>query len=97
MGDDPIDPGTFDRALATEQIRRIILSYPELVDRGDLDGVGRLLDGVHFGSASGRNAPVIPLEQLTGGRASRLLSLVDRWITDVRAHATEPEPSDESQ
>jgi len=24
------------RALATEQLRRIILSYPELIDRGDL-------------------------------------------------------------
>jgi len=58
-------PDTFDRALATEQIRRIILSYPELVDRGDLAGVGRLLAGVRFGAASGRNAPVIPREQLT--------------------------------
>jgi hypothetical protein len=56
---------TFDRALATEQIRRIILSYPELIDRGDLAGVGRLLDGVRFGSATGRNAPVIPPDQLT--------------------------------
>jgi hypothetical protein len=25
-----------------------------------------------------------------------LLSLVDQWITDVRAHATETEPSGES-
>ena len=40
--------------------------------------------------------PNIPLDQLTGGRAGRLLSLVDQWITDVRAHATEPEPSGES-
>jgi hypothetical protein len=40
--------------------------------------------------------PNIPLDQLTGGRASRLLSLVDRWIADVRAYAAEPEPSDES-
>ena len=56
---------TFDRAWATEQIRRIILSYPELIDGGDLAGVGQLLAGVRFGSATGRNAPVIPLDQLT--------------------------------
>jgi hypothetical protein len=58
-------PDTFDRALATEQLRRIILSYPELIDRGDLAGVARLLAGVRFGAASGRNAPLIPLDQLT--------------------------------
>jgi len=40
--------------------------------------------------------PNIPLSQLTGGRAERLLSLVDRWIHDIRAHATEPEPDGES-
>lgn len=40
--------------------------------------------------------PNIPLSQLTGGRAEHLLSLVDRWIDDIRAHATEPEPADES-
>lgn len=35
--------------------------------------------------------PEIPLSELTGGRVERLLSLLDRWITDVRAHAAEPE------
>ena len=63
MGDER--PDVFDRALATEQVRRIILSYPELVDRGDLAGVGRLLAGARFGAAVGRNAPLIPLDQLT--------------------------------
>jgi 3-phenylpropionate/cinnamic acid dioxygenase small subunit len=50
----------FDRALATENIRRIILTYNELVDRGDLAGVGNLLDGVRIGGANGRMAPRIP-------------------------------------
>lgn len=40
--------------------------------------------------------PNIPLDELSGGRAERLLSLVDRWIDDIRAHAGEPEPADES-
>lgn len=40
--------------------------------------------------------PNILLSQLTGGRAERLLSLVDRWIDDIRIHATEPESDDES-
>ena len=44
----------FDRAEATEAIRRIVLSYPEASDTGDLPGVGRFMDGVrlgHFGLA----------------------------------------------
>ena len=31
--------------------------------------------------------PEIPLSELTAGRLNRLLALIDRWITDVRAHA----------
>jgi 3-phenylpropionate/cinnamic acid dioxygenase small subunit len=50
----------FDRALATENIRRIILTYNGLVDRGDFAGVGELLDGVRIGGASGRKAHRIP-------------------------------------
>lgn len=41
--------------------------------------------------------PNIPLTELTGGRAERLLSLTDRWIEEVRAHAGEPETADETQ
>jgi hypothetical protein len=40
--------------------------------------------------------PNIPLDELTGGRAEHLLSLVDRWIDDIRAHAGESEPDGES-
>src|SRR5215475_13656904 len=35
--------------------------------------------------------PNIPLDQLTNGRAERLLAIVDSWLRDVRAHAAEPE------
>lgn len=35
--------------------------------------------------------PEIPLRELTVGRLDGLLALIDRWITDVRAHAAEPE------
>jgi SnoaL-like domain len=36
----------FDRAKATQEVRRLILAYPWSVDRGDIDGVVRLLEGV---------------------------------------------------
>jgi len=41
--------------------------------------------------------PNIPLSELTSGRIRHLLSIVDRWIDDVRAHATEPENAHETQ
>jgi hypothetical protein len=34
--------------------------------------------------------PGIPLDDLTDGRAERLLRLVDRWIEQTRAHARRP-------
>jgi 3-phenylpropionate/cinnamic acid dioxygenase small subunit len=57
-------PPPFDRPLATEQIRRIILAYPERVDRGDFAGVGALLEGVRIGGALGRKAHRIPDEEM---------------------------------
>jgi hypothetical protein len=35
--------------------------------------------------------PEIPLSELTADGLDRLLTLIDRRITDVRAHAAEPE------
>jgi hypothetical protein len=35
--------------------------------------------------------PGIPLRELTSGRIDRLLSVLDRWVADVRAHADGPE------
>jgi len=43
------DALTFDRALATEEIRHVVLAYPEASDTGDLPGVGRFMGGVRFG------------------------------------------------
>src|SRR5262249_7434139 len=40
--------------------------------------------------------PNIPLGELSASRADRLLSIVDRWIEDIRAHTGEPEPTGES-
>jgi hypothetical protein len=39
--------------------------------------------------------PNIPLDQLTNGRADRLLSILERWLRDVRTHATDPATADE--
>ncbi len=38
----------------------------------------------------------IPLEELTSGRIEQLLTLVDCWIDDTRAHSAEPETDDEA-
>jgi len=35
--------------------------------------------------------PEIPLSELTADRLNRLLALIGRWVTEVRAHAAEPE------
>jgi hypothetical protein len=56
--------GTFNRAQSTEEIRRIILSYPDLVDRGDIAGVSRLLDGVRMCNANGILAPEVPESEI---------------------------------
>ena len=40
--------------------------------------------------------PEIPLSELTAGRLDRLLTLIGHWITDVRAHAAEPETTTET-
>ena len=39
----------FDRAAATEEIRHVVLAYPEASDTGDLPGVGAFMEGVRFG------------------------------------------------
>jgi hypothetical protein len=52
-----------DRALAIEEIRRILLTYPEKSDSGDLAGVGQFMDGVRFGRSD------VPVEELPVRRA----------------------------
>jgi hypothetical protein len=53
-----------DRAKATEEIRRIILAYPERIDRGDFDGVAELLGGVKMCGSTGILAPEIPENEI---------------------------------
>jgi hypothetical protein len=40
--------------------------------------------------------PNIPLDQLTSGRAERLLGLVDRWLRDIQTHAPEPDTAEKA-
>jgi hypothetical protein len=41
-----------------------------------------------------RKRPNIPLSQLTSGHLKNLLSLIDQWIQDVRAHADPKTPTE---
>jgi hypothetical protein len=56
--------GQFDRAKATEDIRRVILTYPECIDRGNLKGVADLLTGVKMCNSNGILAPEVPEEEI---------------------------------
>lgn len=50
----------FDRTKAAEEIRRIIMAYPEAVDRGNIPGLVELLSGVKMCNSVGINAPEVP-------------------------------------
>ncbi len=54
----------FNRAKSTEEIRRIVLAYPDLVDRGDIAGVAQLLDGVKMCNSNGILAPEVPEDEI---------------------------------
>jgi SnoaL-like domain len=54
----------FDRAKASEEIQRIILAYPECIDRGNIEGVVELLTGVKMCNANGILAEEIPEEEI---------------------------------
>lgn len=73
-----------DRAMAIEEIRRIILTYPEASDRGELDRVGEFLGGVLFGE------PEKPLEELTSRtpeEASKMYGEAVIYYPDGTSHA----------
>jgi hypothetical protein len=40
--------------------------------------------------------PEIPLNELTADRLRRLLALIDQWVTDIRVHSAEPDPTTET-
>src|SRR5258708_38336604 len=48
----------FDRTRSNLEIGHLVHAYPEASDKGDLDGVGRFLDGARFGAVS------VPEDQL---------------------------------
>ena len=54
----------FDRAKSTEEIRRILFTYPECIDRGNIDGVVRLLTGVKMCNSNGVNASSPPDDEI---------------------------------
>jgi hypothetical protein len=54
----------FDRAKATEEIRRILLTYPVCIDSGNIDGVVQLLTGVKMCNSNGILAPEVPEEDI---------------------------------
>jgi SnoaL-like domain len=37
---------TWDRAKGLEDVRRIVLAYPVMIDRGDIEGVAQLFEGI---------------------------------------------------
>jgi SnoaL-like domain len=58
------DSSTFDRAKATEDIRRIIHTYPEAIDRGNVPAVVKLLTGVKMCNSLGITAPEVPEDEI---------------------------------
>jgi hypothetical protein len=75
---------TFDRALATEEIRHAVMAYPEASDTGDLPGVGRFMGGVRFGP------PEVPEDELAVRTAEEAASSYGRAVVyydDGLSHA----------
>jgi len=62
----------FDRSRSSEEIRRIILSYPDLIDRGDIAGVAQLLDGVKMCNSNGILAPEVAEDEMPTLRADEV-------------------------
>lgn len=65
----------FDRTRATEEIRRLILAYPDMIDAGDIDGVASLLDGVRMCTSYGVMARPVPDEEMRPLGADEIRSL----------------------
>jgi SnoaL-like domain len=72
----------FDRARSTEEIRRIILAYPELMDRGDVDGVVAFLTGVRLSHANGFLSSAVPDEDIPMLTADDVRTMYSRGLRD---------------
>jgi SnoaL-like domain len=66
---------TFDRAKSTEDIRHILFTYPECIDRGNIDGVVELLTGVKMCNSNGVNAISPPDDEIPVLSASEVRSM----------------------
>jgi SnoaL-like domain len=66
---------TWDRAKGVEEIRRIVLAYPVLVDRGDIDGIAKLFDGIKMCTmqVSEQDVPTLSTEDIRGMYAGVIL------------------------
>jgi hypothetical protein len=66
---------TWDRSKSLEEIRRIVLAYPEMIDRGDIDGVAKLFDGIKMCTmdTSEDNVPTLSAEDIRGMYAGVIL------------------------
>jgi hypothetical protein len=75
---------SFDRASATEEIRRIVLAYPEASDTGDLAGVGAFMGGIRFGPL---DAPEEELHVRTADEAAASYERAVIYYDDGLSHA----------
>ncbi len=85
----------FDRAHATQEVRRLILAYPWLIDRGDIEGVVRLLEGVKLCTTEDAEEDVVALSaydvrRLYSGvilydglpHTKHVITNIDIWFSD---------------
>jgi hypothetical protein len=93
-------PGS-DRSYLEIRIRQMCAAPPYDRDemRGQLMADLRALGipRLDAGDALTSERPNIPLRELTGGRVDALLSVIDRWIENVRAAVGESETSNQVQ
>lgn len=75
---------SFDRARSVEEIGRIVLTYPEASDTGDLQGVGRFLDGVRMGHFG---VPEEDLPTATADAAAEMYGRAVIYYSDGLSHA----------
>jgi hypothetical protein len=65
----------WDRAKSLEEIRKIVLAYPALIDRGDIEGVAKLFEGIKMSTmdASEENVPTLSADDIRGMYAGVIL------------------------
>jgi hypothetical protein len=65
----------WDRAKDLEEIRRVVLAYPAMIDRGDIEGVANLFEGIKMCSmdASEEDVPTLSADDVRGMYAGVIL------------------------